>query len=395
MRKIRSSLCAAVLIISMIVTIAVPPAFAYNETVVDDENIISLGAQSAILVDADSGNVLYEYNADERHGPASVTKVMTLLLIFEAMDRGEFTLDDMVTASAYAASLGGSQIYLEEGEQLSVRDLIKSIVVASGNDAAVAMSEFVAGSTYTFVAQMNARARELGMNNTNFVNCHGLDDPDHYTSARDISLMALELIRHREIFDYTTLRTDTIRNGSFELTSTNKLLRTYDGITGLKTGSTSTTLYSMCATAERDGTSLLAVVMASPTGDDRFKDAAALLDYGFANYVHFLPPSERLDNETVSVKRGQDDFVGLKLADSNGVTLKSRDTDRVETSLILPDSIKAPVTEGEQIGLMVCTVDGETVLEVPIVAAQSVERLNMKFSILALLQELFSFIWGR
>ena len=387
-RLISAILCMIFLIISIL-----PQVFAQTN-VVDTENSLGLTAQSALLMDADTGNVLYEYKADERHGPASVTKIMTLLLILEALERGEFTLDDIVTASAEAANMGGSQIYLKEGEQMSVRDMIKSIVVASANDAAYAMGEFVAGSNDAFVSRMNERAKELGMSNTNFVNVHGLDAEGHYTTARDIAIMSRELISHEIIYEYTSIWMDSIRDGEFNLSSTNKLLKSYDGITGLKTGSTSKSLFSMSATAKRDGVNLIGVVMAAPTGNDRFSDAAKLLDYGFANYSRFNVTKDETSFNPILVKNGQEDFLPLSIAADTGILISKSDAERIESKIALPETIDAPISKGEQVGLMIYTLDNETIMEVPIIATKTIDKIDMKFSIFILLQNLFTFLWN-
>ena len=315
---------------------------------------------------------------------------MTLLLIVEALERGEFSLDDTVSASAEASSLGGSQIYLKEGETLSVRDMIKSIVIASANDAAYAMGEFVSGSNDAFVRRMNERAHELGMNNTHFVNAHGLDDDDHYTSARDIAVMSRELISHKMIFDYTKIRLDSIRDGAFTLTSTNKLLRSYEGITGLKTGSTSKSLFSMSATAERDGVSLIAVVMTSPTGDDRFKDAARLLDYGFERYTKFTAAEKEKNPEPMTVLNGKSDLFTLSLEKEPGFLVLKEDAPRITGRALLPDSVKAPISQGQKVGNLIYTLDGEVIADVPIIAAESVEKLNVGYCLMLLLKSVFS-----
>ena len=247
---------------------------------------LDLSAASAVLMEKETGTLLYEKASHEKLEPASVTKVMTLLLIFEALDSGRVAKEDVVTVSAYAAGMGGSQVYLKEGEQMTVGELVKCITVVSGNDAAVAMAEYLAGSETAFVEQMNRRAQELGMGDTTFLNCTGLPAQGHVTSAHDIALMSRELVlNHPGIREYTTIWMDSIRNGAFGLTNTNRLVRFYQGATGLKTGSTDSALYCMSATAERDGMELIAVVMKSPTSADRFEDAKALLDYGFASYT--------------------------------------------------------------------------------------------------------------
>ena len=387
MKKKHSRVIASMICTVFIFFCAVPSAWAAGADA--KANDIGIKAQSACLVDADTGNVLYEYNADARCGPASVTKIMTLLLIMEAMDRGEFSPDDTVTASADASGIGGSQIYLKEGETFPVRDMIKSIVIASANDAAYAMGEFTAGSNDAFVRRMNERARELGMTNTHFVNVHGLDEDDHYTSARDVAVMSRELISHADIFDYTTLRLDSIRDGEFTLTSTNKLLKTYDGITGLKTGSTGKSLFSMSATAERDGVRLIAVVMTSPTSDDRFKDAARLLDYGFERYTKFMPPKNEKGLEPMTVLNGREDFVELVPEDGPGVLVLKEDVGRITGRALLPESINAPVKEGEKVGNLIYTLDGEVICDVPVTAAASVEKLNVGYCLMLLLKSVF------
>jgi len=384
---------SAVLCIFFIFSVFMPQVFAESD-VIDTENSLTLTAKSALLMDADTGKVLYEYNADERLGPASVTKIMTLLLAAEAIDRGDISLDDTVTASKDASGLGGSQIYLKEGEQMSVRDIFKSVVIASANDAAYALGEHIAGSGDAFVAMMNKRADELGMENTHFLNPHGLDEDGHYTSARDIAIMSRELMSHEMIYDYTTIRTDSVRGGEFGLTSTNKLLGTYNGITGLKTGSTSTTLFSMSATAKRDGVSLIAVVMAAETGAARFEEAAKLLDYGFANYKRYNIIKDEESFTPLSVNHGQTDFLPLTISHDFGATVKNTDIERLEKKIILPETIDAPVSKGEQVGLIVLSLDGKTVLEVPVIADESIDKLTMKFSMLTLMNELFTRFWS-
>ena len=261
------------------------PAAAAGETAEAAQPALDLSAASAVLMEKETGTLLYEKASHEKLEPASVTKVMTLLLIFEALDSGRVAKEDVVTVSAYAAGMGGSQVYLKEGEQMTVGELVKCITVVSGNDAAVAMAEYLAGSETAFVEQMNRRAQELGMGDTTFLNCTGLPAQGHVTSAHDIALMSRELVLHHPgIREYTTIWMDSIRDGAFGLTNTNRLVRFYQGATGLKTGSTDSALYCMSATAERDGMELIAVVMKSPTSADRFEDAKALLDYGFASY---------------------------------------------------------------------------------------------------------------
>ncbi len=294
MRKVIVSILLAC---SLLIT-AAAPAFALDEG--------SISAPSAILMEARTGKILFEKNAHENRPCASITKVMTLLLVFEAMDSGRLSLDDTITSSAHAASMGGSDIWLEEGESMTADDMIKATVVASANDAAVALAEHISGSEDAFVEQMNARAKELGMDDTTFKNCNGLDEEGHLTSAYDVALMSRELMKHEKIYDYTSIWLDYLRNGETQIVNTNKLLKTYKGITGLKTGTTDDAGCCMAASAQRDGMTLLSVVLGCDTGKQRFADSAALLDYGFANYaVKELKAPEDLP-DTLSVNGGME-----------------------------------------------------------------------------------------
>ena len=320
-----------------------------------------ISAPSAILMESSTGKILYEKEANTPLPPASVTKIMTILLVAEAIDSGRISLDDMVTASETAASMGGSQIYLEVGESMSVQDLLKAIVVASGNDAATAMAEHIAGSTEGFVALMNQKAEELGMDNTTFVNCHGLDADGHLTTAHDIALMSAELLeKHPWITDYTTIWMDSLRGGAFELANTNKLLRSYTGTTGLKTGSTDLAKYCLSASAVRGDMQLIAVVMAAPSTAERFKSAAQLLDFGFANYEKTVLPVERL--APIPVEGGTLEEVELVcIPDSVTTVLEKGDTRVVDASVTVQQSLTAPVEEGQTVGEVIFRL-GETEL---------------------------------
>ena len=328
-------------------------------------------------MEKESGAVLYEKDARQKLEPASVTKIMTLLLIMEALDSGRIARDDMVTVSAYAAGMGGSQVYLKEGEQMSVSELLKCITVVSGNDAAVAMAEYLSGSEAAFVAEMNLRARELGMADTNFVNCTGLPAQGHLTSAHDIALMSRELIlNHPSIREYTTIWMDSIRDGAFGLTNTNRLVRFYQGATGLKTGSTDSALYCVSATAERDGMELIAVVMTSPTSAQRFEDAKALLDYGFANYtLARVYPDVPL--APVEVLLGTTAQVQPQLERECSLLVRKGEEGLISTQIQLAQDLEAPVERGQKLGQMVVTVDGEVRDTIPIVASQQVDRLTI------------------
>lgn len=334
-----------------------------------------VNAKSAVLMDANTGKILFEYNADDALPPASVTKVMTLLLVFEALDNGVIKLSDMVSTSEHAASMGGSQIYLEPGEQMSVDELIKSVVVSSANDAAASLAEYVSGSESAFVAAMNKRAKELGMNNTNFENTNGLDDTseNHVTSARDIAIMSRELMKHEKIFDYTTIWMDTVRNGTFGLSNTNRLLRTYKGCTGLKTGSTAKAKFCISATAKRDGLSLIAVIMGSPTRDDRNALAAKLLDFGFANYAIYSDTDGAVNN--IKVTGGIKNDIALKHNDFSSLIEKSA-LSKIEAVTDIPESVPAPIKTGDKIGTITYK-NGETVIgTTDIVAAEDVDKIS-------------------
>ena len=340
------------------------------------EEEIPVDAESCILMEKATGEVLYGKNEHQQLEPASVTKVMTILLIMEAIDSGALRYEDMVTVSAYAASMGGSQVYLKENEQMSVEDLLKAVCVASGNDAAVALGEHIGGTIDHFVAMMNQRAEELGMADTLFLNCTGLPAEGHVTSAYDIALMSRELIlRHPDVRRFTTIWMDSLRDGAFGLSNTNKLIRFYDGATGLKTGSTDSALYCLSATAERDGMELIAVVMGADTSDQRFEAAKALLNYGFSTYtlVHPQPPQVLPPVELILGQRSS--FQPVLGADS-ALLLEKSLAGAVETAVTLPETMEAPVEEGQQVGTMTVTAGGETVAEIPILAGESVPRLT-------------------
>ena len=340
---------------------------------------LEVGGKSAVLMDAATGTILYEKNAHEALPPASVTKVMTMLLIMEAIDSGKIGWDDMVTASESAAAKGGSQIYLKVGETMSVSDMVKSIAVSSANDCACAMAEHIAGSEAAFVDLMNEKADDLGMRDTNFVNCTGLDDgadaANHKTSAYDIALMSRELLtKHPDIKQYTTIWMDTVRNGAFGLSNTNKLIRFYSGSTGLKTGFTSTAGYCLSATAARDGMELIAVVMGCETSNIRTAACKAMLDYGFANYALLTP--ELSEAPTVEVKLGTAESVSLTPGQTPRLLVDKALKNSVTTEISLSDAVTAPVTAGQNLGTLVIRSGDQVLAEVPLVAAQEVPRLT-------------------
>ena len=335
----------------------------------------ALHAKSAALYAAD-GQELYSLNAEEQLQPASVTKIMTMLLAMEALDRGEVTLDTMIEGSEYACSMGGTQIWLEPGEQLSLDEMLKAIAVGSANDCAVAVAEHLAGTETAFVERMNARAAELGCTGTAFVNANGLDAGEQktLTTAHDLALISCELLRHPKILDYTGIWMDTIRDGKFTLANTNKMLRRYPGLTGLKTGYISQAGFCISASAEREGMSLVAVVMAAPTKEDRMADATALLNYGFANFAAYTPPQDVLT--PVPVVLGREAAVQPQMEGGGAIVVEKARLGEIETKLDLPENLTAPVEKGQTIGEMHIVCGGETLLSVPLTAAEAVEALS-------------------
>lgn len=331
-------------------------------------------AKASILIEQETGRVLDEREADAQLPIASVTKIMTMLLIMEEIDSGRMQYTDEVTVSEYAMSMGGSTMFLETGEVLSVHDMLKGIAVASANDGCVAMAEHIAGSADAFVERMNTRAEELGMENTHFMNTNGLDAEGHYSSARDVAIMARELCKHEKIFEYTSIWTDSLRDGKFQLANTNKLVRFYRGATGLKTGSTDAAGCCLCASATRDGLSLIAVVLGAANSKERFASASALLDYGFANYSMVRPVSKGEEMGVISVKKGTSDTVQAVASSDFSQVIKKGSADSVEVNLTLPEEITAPVSEGEIIGRAEFVQNGESLGSVDIVTAAAVDK---------------------
>ena len=339
---------------------------------------LDLPAPSYVLMERSTGEMLLEHNAHERLRPASVTKVMTLLLIMEALDDGRIGWDDMVQTSAAAAAKGGSQIYLEENEQLPLEEMLKSIVVSSANDCACAMAEYIAGSEAAFVEMMNARAEQLGMTDTRFVNCTGLDDEpeaaEHLTTAYDIALMSRELLGHEAIKKYTTIWMDTVRDGQFGLSNTNKLVRFYDGTTGLKTGYTSAAGHCLSASAERNGMELIAVVLHCASSTDRFESAKALLNYGFSNYALVTPEPGELP--AVPVTLGTAAEITPVLADETPILIDKALAAGVETRVCVDESVTAPVETGQTLGTLTITSGGQTIAERDLIAPEPVGALR-------------------
>ena len=348
---------------------------------------VAVTAPAAVLMEASTGQVLFEKGAHDRRACASITKVMTLLLTFEALEAGELSLDQELTASAHAASMGGSDIWLEEGEQMTVDDLLKATVIMSANDAAVVLAEAVSGSEEAFVARMNERAGELGMEDTVFKNCNGLDEEGHLTSAYDVAVMSRALLAHEKIRDYSLTWMDSVRNGETQLVNTNKLIRSYQGITGLKTGTTGQAGSCISATAEREGMELIAVVLGAESTDLRFQDAKALLDYGFAGWKTVTPEPPFL--QPAAVEGGMAQTVEVAAGEMPSLLLQAGEEAQVETVVQL-EPVKAPVEQGQELGRVLCQVAGETVAQVPITAQEGVEAVTFGAAFLALGRALFT-----
>lgn len=368
-----------ILTISLMLILLLIPCFPVSALTEEE-----ISSPAAVLMDANSGKILFEKNAHDQRPCASITKVMTLTLVMEAVDSGRIHLDDVVTTSAHAASMGGSDIWLEEGEQMSVDDMIKATAVASANDAAVALAEFISGTEDDFVRSMNEKAKELGMKDTVFQNCNGLDEEGHLTSAYDVALMSRELIRHEKIFDYTNVWLDYLRDGETQIVNTNKLLKSYNGITGLKTGTTGDAGSCISATAERDGLSLIAVVLGAESGTARFQDAATLLDHGFANY-ETAELSLQDELYPVTVEGGMKDACALSCTDKAFVSVPKGQSKEVKTTVHLPESIPAPVHRGDAVGELIFSRNGEDIASFNIVADEDVAQKNFR--------SVFSLLW--
>lgn len=350
------------------------------------ENLTDLGltSKSAILMDADTGSIFYEMNSHDKLPPASVTKVMTLLLIFEAIDNGKIKWDDMVSVSDHAASMGGSQVFLEPLEQQTVETMVKCISIASANDASVAMAEYIGGSEQGFVDMMNARAKELGMNDTNFENACGLDTDGHVTSANDIALMSRQLIKnHPKISEFATTWMDTIthktRKGEseFGLSNTNKLVKWYSGATGLKTGSTGKALFCLSGTAEKDGLKLVAVIMGGPTSATRFREAMQLLDYGFANFAVLKGHEKGTPCDDIPVYKGKQDTVPTEILTEISAAVKKGDSSSLTEEIVMDEYVTAPFEKGTKVGEIIYSVNGEEIGRSDIVTSADMEKINL------------------
>lgn len=373
------------LIIAIIFTAI--PVFSVDVNAVTEETIT---APSAVLMETSSGKILFEKNPHEQRPCASITKVMTMLLVCEAIDNGKLSLDDTITASAHAASMGGSDIWLEEGETMSADDMIKATVVASANDAAIALAEHLCGSEEVFVEKMNEKASQLGMKDTVFKNCNGLDEDGHITSAYDVAVMSRELMKHEMIFDYTSIWLDNLRDGKTQIVNTNKLLKTYNGITGLKTGTTNDAGCCMSASAKREDMNLVAVVLGCNSGKERFSDAAALLDYGFANFsVTQLKAPEDLP-KTIKVENGMQGNIGIGCDVNASIVLDKNSSSKIVSKIDLPESIEAPVVSGQKLGTVTYSLDGNAVKSFEITALQDAEKISFASVFSVLLNSIIS-----
>ena len=351
-------------------------------------NDLALSCKSAILIEGSTGAVLYEHNADEVRAPASITKIMTLLLVMEAIEDSKLSLDDTVVTSPHARSKGGSQIWLEDGEQMTAGELIKAVAVASANDAATALAEHIAGSEEAFVVLMNNRAAELGMSNTNFVNCCGLDADGHVTTARDIAIMSRELLKHGMIREYSQIWMDYLRGGKTQLVNTNKLVRFYKGCTGLKTGTTDDAGFCVSASAERDGMELIAVVLAGETSDKRFSDAKAMLNYGFANYTIFQPDISDVPQNPIKVHHGVKNEVGVLFAAPDPLVMKKGSAAKVSITAQIEQELEAPVNFGDTVGRYDLRMRRRNNRESAVTAADTVEKMSFSKALAKLLKTL-------
>lgn len=348
---------------------------ANESEAVQNSNSLNLESGSAILIEQNSGQILYEHNIHEKLRPASVTKIMSVLLIMEAIDSGKITLEDKVPCSSNASSMGGSQIWLNETEKLTVNEMLKAICVVSANDCTVAMAEYLAGSQESFVEKMNQKAKELGMNDTCFKNCHGIDEDDHITSSYDIALMSRELLtKHPSITNYTTIWMDSLRDGKSELVNTNKLIRNYQGATGLKTGSTSLALYNLSASATRNGLSLIAVIMKAPSTKVRFSEAQKLLDYGFNNYSYKELSKKNDSIKKVTVTKGVESEINAIFKDDFGTLLKKGEDKNISQNISIDENLSAPIIKGQKIGEASFTLNGKVIGTVDIVSDKEIRK---------------------
>ena len=389
MKKIKKNIIIF-LIINLIIFQNVPSfaeqnAYIWSEETIQtnveaqkEDNNIQLECGSAILIEQATGQILYEHNIHEKLRPASVTKIMSILLIMEQIHNGNLSLTDSISCSENATSMGGSQIWLDTRETLTVEEMLKAICVVSANDCVVAMAEHIAGSEEAFVQMMNDKAKELGMNDTTFKNCHGIDEDGHVTSSYDIALMSKELLnKYPEVTKYTTIWMDSLRDGKSELVNTNKLIRNYKGATGLKTGSTSLALYNLSASATRDGLSLIAVIMKAPTTKIRFEEAQKLLDYGFANFSFKEFGKKGEEVGTLQVNKGVTQQISAILEEDAGTLVEKNKEKNITQNLTLEEKIDAPVKKGQKLGEITFTLEGKTLSTINIIAQEDVEKINL------------------
>ena len=369
----------AILMAGMLIFLCFAPAVSAEET-----SELALSAPAAVLMEKATGKVLFEKNSHEVRPCASITKVMTLILTFEAIEAGNLKYEDMLSASAHASSMGGSDIWLKEGESMSVDDLIKATVIMSANDAAVVLAEAVAGSEEAFVIRMNEKAQLLGMKDTVFKNCNGLDEAGHVTSAYDVALMSRELLNYPKIHDYTLTWIDYVRDGATQLVNTNKLIKRYKGITGLKTGTTSQAGSCVTASATRDNMSIISVVLGAPSSDERFSDAESLLNYGFANYTVISPEIPEIAN--VQIRCGMQNEVKVKAEGDCSILTALKDKGKIASEVQINEEIEAPVEKGQVIGKVVFTMDGTVVKEIPVKSEDAVEKITFANAFIRILQ---------
>lgn len=376
------NICAFITLVAIIILPCSFGAFAEGE--------VAVKAKSAVLMDASTGEVLFSLNENEKAYPASVTKIMPLLLFMEAIDSGKMALTDTVTASSVAAGKGGSQIWLKEGETMTVDELLRATAIASANDACTALGEHIAGSEEAFVKMMNDRAAELGMKNTHFVNCSGLDDDttEHLTTAYDIALMSKELLSHERIKTYTTVWMDSLRDGATQLVNTNKLVRFYSGTTGLKTGTTSKAGHCLSASAERDGLHLIAVVLGADNSTDRFESAKALLNWGFANFETVTPKIDTSSFNDVRVLRGTMRSIKPIITNVKPLTLKTGQKSKIETVIDLCENVEAPVEKNQVLGLVTLKIGDQVISEYKLISENPVEKTKISHVMLRLLRSL-------
>lgn len=377
-------LISIILVLNLLLASMSVSAFGVNE------GAVNVKAKSAVLMDFSTGEVLYSFNENQKLYPASVTKIMPMLIFMEELEKGTIKLTDTVKTSSNASGKGGSQIWLKEGEVMTVDDLLKATAIGSANDAVTALGEHIAGSEEAFVALMNEKAKAMGMNNTTFENCSGLDDEtkNHFSTAYDIAIMSRALLKHKDISKYTTVWMDTLRDGKTQLVNTNKLVRFYKGTTGLKTGTTSRAGYCLSASAERNGLHLIAVVMGADSSNERFDGAKAMLDWGFANFETVTPQLDSSLLSEVRVLKGVDAYVVPVADEIKPLTLKKGESEKISTEIILAENIEAPCEENQILGKIILTVDGKTAGEVNIRSKNPVERINFSVMLLRFLKVL-------